>query len=61
MIELIDESRSKASKKIDKLLNGKFYKRKEIAEILGMSYRTFWTRKRDNTWTAKEIAIINEL
>lgn len=62
MINLNEETIQKAHDKIERLIEGKYYKQVELADMFGISYRTLWGRRKDKNWTGKEVEIIlNEL
>jgi hypothetical protein len=56
-----EQRRLNAHEKVEELIKSKFYKQIEIAEFLGITYRTFWTRRKEKSWTGKEISVIEGL
>jgi len=58
LIIMMIERRNKAHAMLKNLINTKLYTRKEIAEILNISYPTFITRFENVEWRAKEVDLI---
>lgn len=58
----MEDLRQKAQDRINYLLENKAYKRKEIAEKIGISYLTYYNRYKTMSWTKPEAqAILNDL
>jgi len=53
-----EQLKEQAHVKIEQLIEDKEYRQVDIASKLGITYRTFWQRRRDTTWTGKEVRII---
>lgn len=54
----MEDLREKAGFKVAELVDNKFYKRIELAEMLGMTYTTFYHRVKKGNWSGREINII---
>jgi hypothetical protein len=57
----MEELRVKASLRVTELVDNKFYKKIELAGMLGMTYTTFYHRVNKGNWSGKEINIIMAL
>lgn len=57
----MEDLREKAGVKVAELVDNKFYKRIELAEMLGMTYTTFYHRVKKGNWSGNEINIIMSL
>lgn len=56
-----EKRRQDAHEKIEQLIESKFYKQTELASMMGITYRTFWSRRKEESWTGKEIVLIESL
>ena len=61
MENTIEFRREQAHIKIMRLIEGRYFKQKDLADMMGIKYRTLWNRKKDKNWTGKEIEIIENL
>jgi hypothetical protein len=50
-----------AHKKVVKLIDDKYFMKKELAERLKLKYGTFYNRYKSGKWSLREIKIIEKL
>lgn len=54
----MDDLRKEADEKINNLIEGKYYTKVALSQILGISYPTLYDRLDKKNWFGKEIDII---